>query len=67
MYYHLQTTAIVSGTIKVCINYSGTSLAGTTTQPTFGHYDSATGLWTTMTVTSWDQVNNIICSAVTSL
>jgi hypothetical protein len=54
------------GDVTVCINYRGTPL-GTTTEPTLGHYDSALGLWTTVTVTSWDQANNIICGTVTSL
>ena len=67
VYYHIETSATYSGPVTVCIDYSGTPLAGTATQPSFGHYDSATGLWQMMTVTSWDQLNNVICGTVTSL
>jgi hypothetical protein len=67
VYYHIETTATYSAPVMVCINYSGTPLAGTMTQPSFGHYDAATGLWQIITATSWDQMNNVICGTVTSL
>jgi hypothetical protein len=53
--------------VMVCIDYSGTSLAGTPTQPTLGHYNSATGLWEVVHVTSWDMIHNRICGTVGSL
>jgi hypothetical protein len=47
VYYHIETTATFSGDVSVCIDFGGTPLAGT--QPTFQHYDSATGIWITPT------------------
>ena len=67
LYYHVETTATYSGNVTICIDYGGTPLAGTATQPVFGHFNSATGLWETVTVTSWNQAANVVCGIVTSL
>jgi hypothetical protein len=67
LYYDLHTTALFAAPVTVCIDYSGTPLAGTTTQPAFGHFDSTTMTWTMLTVVSWNQAGNVICGTVNSL
>jgi hypothetical protein len=67
VYYHIATTATYAGSITICIDYTGTSIEGTAIRPAIGHFNSATGLWESVTVTSWNQTQNVICGTVTSL
>ena len=64
IYYELQTTATYTGAITVCIDYSGTSLAGDDNLHLL--HGSAGGTWTEVTSSS-DPGSNIICGLVTSL
>lgn len=68
LYYDITTTATFSS-VEICLDYSGTSLAGTTTQPVLQHYDKTANPpgWVNVTITHWDQANNIICGTVSSL
>jgi Putative Ig domain/Bacterial Ig-like domain (group 3) len=61
VYYNLATTAIFSGPITVCINYTG---VGFMTLPQLFHYIGS--VWQNVT-TSVDRMNHIICGATTSL
>jgi hypothetical protein len=61
VYYELTTTAVFSGSISVCIDYTGISFAG---PPALYHFES--GVWLNRT-TSVDTVNEIVCGSVTSL
>ncbi len=61
VYYNLATTAIFSGTIQVCINYSGVAF---TQPPHLFHFEN--GTWVDRTV-SVDTVNHIICASIPSL
>ncbi len=61
-YYHLETTASVSGPRTVCINYSGIPY-GDESQLRLFHYEYE--VWTDIT-TSQDMGNNIICGESTS-
>jgi hypothetical protein len=63
--YELTTTATISGAATVCIDYSGTPLAGTTAQPAFDHYPG--GAAPPVIVTSWDPAQNRICGMVNGL
>jgi hypothetical protein len=62
VYYNLSTTATYSGTITVCINYTGISFPGGTVA--LLHY-GATG-WTNIT-TSVNTVTMVVCGSTTSL
>jgi hypothetical protein len=62
VYYDLTTTAVFSGSVTVCINYSGISF-GNETNLKLLHFEGAN--WVDRTV-SLDATNNIICADVTS-
>lgn len=63
-YFDISTTAIFTGTVAVCIDYSGVSYHNESTIKLM-HYDSTNGLWTNIT-TSLDTTNNIVCGSATS-
>ena len=62
-HYELTTTATFSGSVEVCIDYSGISF-GSESQLKLFHFEE--GAWQDVTI-SLDTVNDIICAAVTSL
>jgi alpha-tubulin suppressor-like RCC1 family protein len=68
-YYDITTTVTFAGSITVCLDYTGTSFAGTTTQPVFQHFDKTLNppQWVNVTVTYWNQTENIVCGTVNSL
>ncbi len=61
VYSSLTTTATFSGSITVCINYTGITFSSS---PQLFHFEG--GSWTNVTV-SVDTVNQIVCGAVSSL
>ena len=61
-YYDLATTAAFSGSVKVCINYSG---IGFTSEPDLKLFHFEGGVWVDHTI-SLDTTNKIICASVTS-
>ncbi len=63
VYYEITTTAVYSGNIQVCINYSGVAYYNEITLKLF-HYES--GIWSDVT-SSLDAVNDKICGNVSSL
>jgi|GEM_PF-6630013 len=63
VYFDLTTTALFSGAVKVCINYSGITFRNPLQIKLF-HLEN--GVWVDRTV-SVDTVNKIICASVTSL
>jgi CSLREA domain-containing protein len=66
MYYELTTTAVFSGTITLCIDYTGTALEDDPDEDTFKLYHMEGGIWEDRTA-SLDPVNDIICASVSSL
>jgi hypothetical protein len=62
-YYELSTTAVFSGSVEVCINYTGTNYGNESKLKLF-HLEE--GKWVDRTV-SRDTTNDIICASVTSL
>jgi len=62
-YYNITTTAVYSGSIQICINYSGVSFGDESNIRLF-HLEG--GVWVDRTV-SIDTTNKIICANVTSL
>lgn len=62
-YYQLSTTAVLSGSVSICINYAGVSFTNPSQLRMF-HFES--GAWIDVT-TSLDTVNSIICGSITSL
>ncbi len=60
-YYELTTTASFSGTITVCINYTGVSFQN---QPALFHYENGTWVNRTTTVNT---NTNTVCGVVSSL
>jgi hypothetical protein len=62
-YYELSTTAVFSGSVEVCINYTDTSYGNESKLKLF-HFEG--GKWEDRTV-SLDTTNDIICASVTSL
>ena len=62
-YYELTTTALFSGSVNVCINYSGVSF---TSEPDLKLFHFEGGVWIDRTI-SLDTTNKIICASVTSL
>jgi hypothetical protein len=62
-YYELSTTALFSGPITICINYTGISFSNESSLK-LNHYEN--GAWVNHTI-SLDTINNIICASVTSL
>jgi hypothetical protein len=63
VYYELTTTATFTGSVEICINYTGVSFGVEDTLRLFHRVDDA---WVDVT-TSLDIVNDIICGSVTSL
>ena len=63
-YYEIETTAMYSGFISICIDYTGASFTDEQNLSLF-HQESG-GEWVDIT-TSLDTENNIICGEVTSL
>lgn len=61
-YYEISTTATFSGSVTVCINYTGVSVDDEASLRLY-HYEG--GAWVDVT-TSLDTTNNIICGSVTS-
>jgi hypothetical protein len=61
VYYNLATTAVFTGGISICINYSGIAFAST---PDLFHFEG--GAWLDVT-TSQDTIHNVVCGSVTSL
>ena len=65
VYYDIQTTATFSGSIKVCIDYSGQSF-GNENALKLMHHNGTT--WENVTLPGYpDIANDIICGEVTSL
>jgi hypothetical protein len=62
-YYELSTTAVFSGPITICIDYTGISFSNESNLK-LNHYESSA--WVDQTI-SLDTANNIICASVTSL
>ena len=62
-YYELTTTAVFSGSVEVCIDYSGISFTNESGLKLF-HFEG--GAWVDAT-TSLDTINDITCASVTSL
>jgi len=67
-YYELSTTAVFTGAVRVCINYSVISFNGL---PQLFHFENTptpppTKIWIDVT-TSVDMANQIVCGQVTSL
>jgi len=62
-YYELSTTAIFSGPVTICIDYTGISFSNESNLK-LNHYES--GVWVDQTI-SLDTDNNVICASVTSL
>jgi Concanavalin A-like lectin/glucanases superfamily len=62
-YYNLSTTAVFSGAVTVCINYSAISFSDPSTLQLF-HYEN--GAWTDIT-TSINTATSTICGSATSL
>jgi hypothetical protein len=63
VYYDISTSAVYSGPINVCINFTGIVFPGAGL-PHFFHFEN--GVWVDHTL-SVDPVNMIICGVVTSL
>jgi hypothetical protein len=61
IYYDISTTAIYSGSVSICINYTGISFTQT---PQLFHFEN--GGWVNVT-TSVDTIRMIVCGAVSSL
>jgi len=62
-YYEITTTALYSGSITVCINYSGVSFDD---ESNLRLYHLESGVWVDQTV-SLDTTNDIICASASSL
>jgi len=62
VYYNLSTTASYSGTITVCVNYTGISFPSGT--PSLWHYSG--GAWVNIT-TSVNTTTMVVCGTTTSL
>ena len=63
-YYEIRTTAVFSGVVTVCIDYTGVSYTGQESNLDLYHFE---GNHWVRTTTSIDTVNNLICGNVTSL
>jgi hypothetical protein len=66
IYYELTTTGVFSGTITLCIDYTGTGLENDPDEGTFQLYHREGGVWEPRTA-SLNVVDDIICGNVTSL
>jgi hypothetical protein len=62
IYYELSTTAVFSGPVQVCINYTGTSFDNESSLKLF-HREG--GVWVDRTI-SLNTATNVICASVTS-
>ncbi len=62
-YFELSTTAVFSGPIQICIDYSGIAF-GSTASLKLQHFEN--GAWVDVTA-SLDTVNKVICGVTTSL
>jgi YVTN family beta-propeller protein len=62
-YYELTTTAVFSGPVTVCIDYTGTSFTDESSLKLF-HQEG--GVWVDRTI-SLNTASNVICASVTSL
>jgi hypothetical protein len=62
-YFDVATTAVISGSIQVCLDYLGISF-GNQSSLVLLHYEN--GQWVNRTVSS-DSVNHVICANVSSL
>jgi hypothetical protein len=62
VYYELSTTAVFSGPVQVCINYTGINYSNESNLKLF-HREG--GVWVNRTV-SLNTVSNVICASVTS-
>ncbi len=60
LYYEVGTTAVFTGTARVCVSYAGVSFRG---EPGLWHFSS--GAWTNIT-TSVDTVNQVVCGMTDS-
>lgn len=60
----MTTTAVFSGSIEVCIDYSGTTFKGKESKLKLYHFEN--NVWVDST-TNLDTTNKIICASVTSL
>ncbi len=63
-YYNISTTAVFSGNVQVCIDYTSLEFHGNENNLKLMHYDPTAG-WTNIT-TSLDTVNNILCGNTAS-
>jgi hypothetical protein len=63
-YYDIRTTAVFSGVVTICIDYTLVNITGSESSLGLYHYENNS--WKPVT-TSRDTVNNIICGEVTSL
>jgi uncharacterized repeat protein (TIGR03803 family) len=61
IYYDIETTAVFSGGLTVCIDYTGIILSRL---PALFHFEN--GVWVDRTI-SLDEANHVICAGVTSL
>lgn len=64
-YYEIETTADYSGPIKICINYSGMSLAGNEEDLRLYHFDGSS--WIPIADQTVDTENNLIYGTVSHL
>ena len=63
-YYEISTTATFTGSVTVCIDYSGTSYGNASALKLF-HEDVSTGIWNDITGTN-DTTAHVICGSVGS-
>jgi hypothetical protein len=63
-YYNISTTATFTGSVLVCIDYTGVSYQNEASIKLM-HYDSTTGRWTNVT-TSLNTTTNIVCGLTSS-
>ncbi len=71
-YYEITTTAVFSGAITVCINYTGVSFTGNEKNLKLYHFEDTNGdgtldTWVDHTTPPVNTVGNIICGSVNSL
>jgi hypothetical protein len=62
-YFDISTIATFTGSVTICINYTGITFTGNENSLKLLHFE--TGAWRNATV-SQDTANNIICASVTS-
>lgn len=64
-YYDITTTATFTGSVEICVDYSGSSY-GNESQLKLLHYDESTGAWEDVT-TSLDTSTTTVCGVTGSL